>query len=153
MLLDQGVSVIIRVRPFNNRELRSFRKAFDVTADSLHSLNSPQQLFTFDAVLNETATNSDAYQKMDSIVTGSMEGVNGTIFAYISFNLIQYIVMDKLHLERHIQCLGLNRSQVLYLLINSGITPLALAQIFDHIRNCPEREFMLSVSCKNLTLF
>lgn len=83
MLTDQGVSVIIRVRPFSQREIRlgDPARAFDLSENSLQSLSTPPQAFTFDAVLSETASNSDAYEKMNGIVAGAMEGVNGTIFA------------------------------------------------------------------------
>jgi Kinesin motor domain len=89
-MADTGVSVIIRVRPLNSRELKTGDKAgFQIDHQSLVSNTFPVQAFTFDSVLGTESTNAEAYDKMQKIVTGAMEGydkisfsINGTIFAY-----------------------------------------------------------------------
>ena len=86
-----NVQVVVRCRPLFGKELGEGRQTIvemDVLSGSV-SLKHPKghdgekKKFTFDKIFGETNTQRDVYDGAASeIVNASIEGYNGTIFAY-----------------------------------------------------------------------
>ncbi|KAJ3123078.1 hypothetical protein HK098_002227 [Nowakowskiella sp. JEL0407] len=134
MQLDGTIKVAIRIRPLNRNESDHF------SAWKVHGTNTivpctvdgrPSQYtspFCFDSIFDESAKTTEIYSQIaKEIVEGSMDGINGTIFAYGQTS------SGKTHTMQG------NASE-------PGIIPQAITHIFQHIIDSPEREFLLRVS-------
>ncbi len=128
--IETGVSVAIRVRPFNQRELRSGEQEPSLVLEhqSLTTRSPPTIQFNFDHVLGENSSNYDMYVAVaQDVVESSMNGINGTIFAY-----------------------GQTSSGKTHTMFGSteepGIMTLATRCIFQFISKAKDREFLLRVS-------
>eukprot|EP00126_Sphaerothecum_destruens_P001018 Sdes_comp12227_c0_seq1m2964 len=90
---SDSVKVVVRVRPFNEKEIKDGHK-FITQVDSRNnsiSLINPnpkseidaKRTFTFDATFDEKSTQVEVYSSVARpIVESCIEGYNGTIFAY-----------------------------------------------------------------------
>eukprot|EP00879_Flechtneria_rotunda_P017610 GHRR01018460.1.p1 GENE.GHRR01018460.1~~GHRR01018460.1.p1 ORF type:complete len:226 (+),score=37.47 GHRR01018460.1:223-900(+) len=86
------VRVVVRCRPLNSKELAEGRcRIMDtdkktgqvVLRNSKANAGDPPKTFTFDAVFDWESTQKEVYQNTAaSIVNSTLEGYNGTIFAY-----------------------------------------------------------------------
>ena len=121
-----GISVAVRIRPLNQRELRSDeRNAITFNDQSIRTKSSPSLSFGFDHVLDPNATNRDVYEAVGmDIVKSTMIGINSTIFAY-----------------------GQTSTGKTHTMFGSpedpGITRLAVADIFKSINNDNSRQYLM----------
>ncbi|KAM4522078.1 centromere-associated protein E [Odontesthes bonariensis] len=137
MTEESAVKVCVRVRPLVAREERAgSEKAEPVQlfwkADekSVHQIDdgNPSKSFSFDRVFNAKETTNQLYQAIAKpIVVSTVEGYNGTIFAYGQTSSGKtFTMMGSEH--------------------NPGVMPLALEDVFQTIKKFPKKEFLLRVS-------
>ncbi|XP_020675263.1 kinesin-like protein KIN-7D, chloroplastic [Dendrobium catenatum] len=126
----ENVTVTVRFRPLSPREIRQGEEiAWYADGDTVvRSENNPSVAYAYDRVFGPTTTTRLVYDvAAQHIVSGAMEGVNGTIFAY------GVTSSGKTHTMH-----GDQRSP--------GIIPLAVKDAFSIIQETPNREFLLRVS-------
>ncbi|KAJ2278587.1 hypothetical protein J3F81_000397 [Coemansia sp. RSA 371] len=135
--MEDHINVAIRVRPLNQREQRSsaaisapwhFQR--DTITQRAHADGRPVNgnSFTFDKVFDPKDTTRQVYDDIvKNIITSSMGGFNGTIFAY-----------------------GQTSSGKTHTMHGSGnelgIIKLAVKEIFDTVQNDLTREYLIRVS-------
>ncbi|EFJ25368.1 hypothetical protein SELMODRAFT_414001 [Selaginella moellendorffii] len=79
---DTGVSVLVRVRPFNKKELLEQSSAI-ISKASTNSLSICDQHYTFDAVADEDSTQEEMFKLVGlPMVENCLAGFNSSIFAY-----------------------------------------------------------------------
>ncbi|KAL5707681.1 Kinesin-like protein KIN-7K [Ranunculus cassubicifolius] len=126
----ENVTVTVRFRPLNPKEIRQGEEvAWYADGDTIvrNEFNS-SIAFAYDRVFGPTTTTRHVYDvAAQEVVTGAMEGINGTIFAY------GVTSSGKTHTMH-----GDQRSP--------GIIPLAVKDAFSIIQETPSREFLLRVS-------
>ncbi|TKW41842.1 hypothetical protein SEVIR_1G344000v4 [Setaria viridis] len=126
----ENVTVTVRFRPLSPREIRQGEEvAWYADGDTVvRSEQNPNVAYAYDRVFAPTTTTRHVYDvAAQHVVSGSMEGVNGTIFAY------GVTSSGKTHTMH-----GDQRSP--------GIIPLAVKDAFSIIQETPNREFLLRVS-------
>ncbi|KAK8971553.1 Kinesin-like protein NACK2 [Platanthera guangdongensis] len=126
----ENVTVTVRFRPLSPREIRQGEEiAWYADGDTIvRSENSPSVAYAYDRVFGPTTTTRHVYDvAAQHIVSGAMDGVNGTIFAY------GVTSSGKTHTMH-----GDQRSP--------GIIPLAVKDAFSIIQETPTREYLLRVS-------
>ncbi|CAD6249303.1 unnamed protein product [Miscanthus lutarioriparius] len=126
----ENVTVTVRFRPLSPREIRQGEEvAWYADGDTvLRSEQNPSVAYAYDRVFAPTTTTRHVYDvAAQHVVSGAMEGVNGTIFAY------GVTSSGKTHTMH-----GDQRSP--------GIIPLAVKDAFSIIQETPNREFLLRVS-------
>ncbi|XP_059212976.1 centromere-associated protein E [Centropristis striata] len=137
MTEESAVKVCVRVRPLIAREesaasedaepVQFFWKADKKSVYQINDGNSTKS-FSFDRVFTEVETTNHLYQDIAKpLVVSSVEGYNGTIFAYGQTSSGKTFTMmgsDHIH----------------------GVIPLAVEDVFQTIKNCPKKEFLLRVS-------
>nr|QWT43305.1 kinesin-related protein KIN7C [Citrullus lanatus] len=127
----ENVTVTVRFRPL--RSPREIRQGEDIAwyADGetiVRNEHNPTTAYAYDRVFGPTTTTRHVYDiAAQHVVSGAMEGVNGTIFAY------GVTSSGKTHTMH-----GDQRSP--------GIIPLAVKDAFSIIQETPNREFLLRVS-------
>lgn len=85
--------------------------------------------YSFDRLFRPSETTQEVYERMaEGLVWSAMDGFNATIFAYGQTGSGKTFTM-KGNLRR-----------------NPGIIPLAVQDLFEYIKQTPEREFLLRVS-------
>lgn len=126
------ISVAVRVRPINERELdRGDREVWGSVGDNqigiIHSAAMPVK-YGYDTVLDNAANNEQVYASTsDRVVQSSMDGINGTIFAYgVTSSGKTHTMMGELG--------------------NPGVVPRAIQHVFDIIEKTPGRDFLLRMS-------
>ena len=134
---EECVSVAIRLRPLNKREINNKEsKIFSAQGNSVVQQQTKDrdggtgcsETLHYDKVFGEDVDNASVYEHMArGIVNGVMGGINGTIFAYGQTS------SGKTH-----TMLGGSKQ--------GGILELAAQQIFAHIDACSSRNFVLRVS-------
>ncbi|XP_037399048.1 centromere-associated protein E isoform X2 [Pygocentrus nattereri] len=134
---ESAVKVCVRVRPLIKREEAAAESAEPVQlywkADkqAIHQTDDDGNLtksFGFDRVFSAEESTSQLYQDIAKpLVVSTVEGYNGTIFAY-----------------------GQTSSGKTFTMMGSdhtpGVIPLAMSDVFQTIKNCPKKEFLLRVS-------
>ncbi|KAL8456271.1 hypothetical protein ACS0TY_034474 [Phlomoides rotata] len=126
----ENVTVTVRFRPLSPREIRQGEEiAWYADGDSIvRNEHNPSIAYAYDRVFGPTTTTRQVYDvAAQHVVSGAMEGVNGTIFAY------GVTSSGKTHTMH-----GDQRSP--------GIIPLAVKDAFSIIQETPTREFLLRVS-------
>ncbi|CAN6239265.1 unnamed protein product [Urochloa humidicola] len=126
----ENVTVTVRFRPLSPREIRQGEEvAWYADGDTVvRSEQNPIVGYAYDRVFAPTTTTRHVYDvAAQHVVSGAMEGVNGTIFAY------GVTSSGKTHTMH-----GDQRSP--------GIIPLAVKDAFSIIQETPNREFLLRVS-------
>ncbi|KAL6633445.1 hypothetical protein ACP70R_026116 [Stipagrostis hirtigluma subsp. patula] len=126
----ENVTVTVRFRPLSPREIRQGEEiAWYADGDTVvRSEQNPNVAYAYDRVFAPTTTTRHVYDvAAQHVVSGAMEGVNGTIFAY------GVTSSGKTHTMH-----GDQRSP--------GIIPLAVKDAFSIIQETPNREFLLRVS-------
>ncbi|RCV08573.1 hypothetical protein SETIT_1G337400v2 [Setaria italica] len=126
----ENVTVTVRFRPLSPREIRQGEEvAWYADGDTVvRSEQNPNVAYAYDRVFAPTTTTRHVYDvAAQHVVSGSMEGVNGTIFAY------GVTSSGKTHTMH-----GDQRSP--------GIIPLAVKDAFSIIQETLNREFLLRVS-------
>ncbi|KAL5213267.1 hypothetical protein ABZP36_024114 [Zizania latifolia] len=126
----ENVTVTVRFRPLSPREIRQGEEvAWYADGDTVvRSEQHPSVAYAYDRVFAPTTTTRHVYDvAAQHVVSGAMEGINGTIFAY------GVTSSGKTHTMH-----GDQRSP--------GIIPLAVKDAFSIIQETPNREFLLRVS-------
>nr|XP_040015796.1 centromere-associated protein E isoform X10 [Gasterosteus aculeatus aculeatus] len=136
MTEESAVKVCVRVRPLIARESAASESAEPVPlfwkADkkSIHQVDdgNSTKSFVFDRVFTADETTNQLYQDIAKpLVVSTVKGYNGTIFAYGQTSSGKTFTMmggDRIH----------------------GVIPLAVDDVFQTIRNCSKKEFLLRVS-------
>ncbi|DBB05620.1 TPA: hypothetical protein ACH3X1_012239 [Trebouxia sp. C0004] len=126
------ISVAVRVRPINERELeRGDREVWGSVGDNqigiIHSAAMPVK-YGYDTVLDNDADNEQVYESTsERVVQSSMDGINGTIFAYgVTSSGKTHTMMGEV--------------------TNPGVVPRAIQDVFDIIEKTPDRDFLLRMS-------
>ncbi|PIA53161.1 hypothetical protein AQUCO_00900041v1 [Aquilegia coerulea] len=126
----ENVTVTVRFRPLSPKEIRQGEEvAWYADGDTIvRNEYNPSIAYAYDRVFGPTTTTRHVYDvAAQDVVTGAMEGINGTIFAY------GVTSSGKTHTMH-----GDQRSP--------GIIPLAVKDAFSIIQETPSREFLLRVS-------
>ncbi|XP_070705808.1 centromere-associated protein E [Pempheris klunzingeri] len=137
MTEESAVKVCVRVRPLIAREesatsenaepVQLFWKADKKSIYQVDDGNSTKT-FSFDRVFTAEETTNHLYQDIAKpLVVSTVEGYNGTIFAYGQTSSGKTFTM-----------MGSDRIP--------GVIPLAVEDVFQTIKNCPKKEFLLRVS-------
>ncbi|KAM3601788.1 uncharacterized protein V6R79_018953 [Siganus canaliculatus] len=137
MAEESAVKVCVRVRPLIAREesgaseseepIQLFWKAEKKSIHLIDDGNSAKS-FSFDRVFTADETTNHLYQEIAKpLVVSSVQGYNGTIFAYGQTSSGKTFTM-----------MGSDRV--------NGVIPLAVEDVFHTIKNCPKKEFLLRVS-------
>ncbi|KAM9840829.1 centromere-associated protein E [Aulostomus maculatus] len=137
MTEESAVKVCVRVRPLIAREesatseiaepVQLFWKADRKSIHQVDDGNSSKS-FSFDRVFIAEETTNQLYQDIAKpLVVSTVEGYNGTIFAYGQTSSGKTFTM-----------MGSDRIP--------GVIPLAVEDVFQTIKNCPKKEFLLRVS-------
>nr|XP_057920865.1 centromere-associated protein E isoform X5 [Doryrhamphus excisus]XP_057920866.1 centromere-associated protein E isoform X6 [Doryrhamphus excisus] len=137
MAEESAVKVCVRVRPTIEREkngpseteapVQLFWKA---DKNSIYQIDDGNltKSFSYDRVFTVEETTNQLYQAIAKpLVVSTVEGYNGTIFAY-----------------------GQTSSGKTFTMMGSdhapGVIPLAVEDVFNTIKNCPNKKFLLRVS-------
>lgn len=126
----ENVTVTVRFRPLSAREMKKGNEIAWYADGNCTVRNeyNPNLAYAFDRVFGPATTTHHVYDvAAHHVVSGAMEGINGTIFAY------GVTSSGKTHTMH-----GLQKSP--------GIIPLAVKDIFEMIQETPSREFLLRVS-------
>ncbi|KAG5252923.1 kinesin protein [Salix suchowensis] len=126
----ENVTVTVRFRPLSPKEIRQGEEiAWYADGETIvRNEHNPSIAYAYDRVFGPTTTTRHVYDvAAQHVVSGAMEGVNGTIFAY---GLTSSGKTHTMH--------GDQRSP--------GIIPLAVKDAFGIIQETPNREFLLRVS-------
>ncbi|KAK0585113.1 hypothetical protein LWI29_023569 [Acer saccharum] len=126
----ENVTVTVRFRPLSPREIRQGEEiAWYADGETIvRSEHNTSIAYAYDRVFGPTTTTRHVYDvAAQHVVSGAMEGINGTIFAY------GVTSSGKTHTMH-----GDQRSP--------GIIPLAVKDAFSIIQETPNREFLLRVS-------
>uniref|UniRef100_A0A2P2LDK2 Kinesin-like protein n=1 Tax=Rhizophora mucronata TaxID=61149 RepID=A0A2P2LDK2_RHIMU len=126
----ENVTVTVRFRPLSPREIRQGEEiAWYADGETIvRNEHNPSIAYAYDRVFGPTTTTRHVYDiAAQHAVSGAMEGINGTIFAY------GVTSSGKTHTMH-----GDQRSP--------GIIPLAVKDAFSIIQETPNREFLLRVS-------
>ncbi|XP_067298423.1 centromere-associated protein E isoform X2 [Pseudorasbora parva] len=137
MAEESAVKVCVRVRPLIKREQSERSDSEPVKLywrsdrQAIHQLDedgSQTKSFSFDRVFSAEETTGQLYHDIAKpLVVSAVEGYNGTIFAYGQTSSGKtFSMMGSEH--------------------NPGVIPLAMADVFKTIKNCPKKEFLLRVS-------
>ncbi|XP_047439453.1 LOW QUALITY PROTEIN: centromere-associated protein E-like [Mugil cephalus] len=137
MTEESAVKVCVRVRPRIAREeiaasenaepVQVFWKADKRTSHQIDDGSSTKS-FSFDRVFTAEETTNQLYQDIAKpLVVSTVEGYNGTIFAYGQTSSGKTFTM-----------MGSNHVP--------GVIPLAVEDVFQTIKNFPKKEFLLRVS-------
>ncbi|KAL4195940.1 hypothetical protein AMTRI_Chr04g243610 [Amborella trichopoda] len=128
--IKENVTVTVRFRPLSPREIRQGDEvSWYADGDTiLRNEHNPATAYAYDRVFGPTTTTRHVYDvAAQHVVSGAMEGINGTVFAY------GVTSSGKTHTMH-----GDQRSP--------GIIPLAVKDVFSIIQETPNREFLLRVS-------
>ncbi|KAI4307253.1 hypothetical protein L6164_030459 [Bauhinia variegata] len=126
----ENVTVTVRFRPLSARELN---KGDEIAwyADGDHIVRNeynPSVEYGFDKVFGPATTTRHVYDvAAQHVVSGAMEGINGTVFAY---GVTSSGKTHTMHGEQK----------------SPGIIPLAVKDVFSIIQETPGREFLLRIS-------
>ncbi|GAB1607646.1 hypothetical protein Ahia01_001048500 [Argonauta hians] len=129
--MSDKIQVVIRQRPLNESEKQNGCDLMWKTSENriISAVDATNhQSYMFDRVYDNYAETADIYHEtVKPIICASMEGFNGTIFAYGQTSSGKTYTMS-----------GTKESQ--------GIIPMAMETMFAAIDNAPNRQFLLRVS-------
>ncbi|GAB9464833.1 Kinesin-like protein [Globisporangium polare] len=142
----ENIAVCIRVRPLNEREVRSrdanvlrtisAMNMISITDVDGAPLSGKHNVFQYDHIYDETRSTRHMYaQVAKRIVRSTLEGINGTIFAYGQTSSGKTYTMQ-----------GNGEMPSFDSEPNTGILQLAVEDIFTYIESCDDRDFLLRVS-------
>ncbi|KAF9029188.1 hypothetical protein BGZ52_000047 [Haplosporangium bisporale] len=134
----ENVTVTVRVRPFSNVDLRvkggpeqvwALHEASRITYADEYSMAGRRAAveYAYDHALTGSDNEIIYSTSVKSLVQSAMEGYNGTVFAYGQTSSGKTYTMSGTQQE-------------------PGITPRAVDDVFKHIQENPDREFLLRVS-------
>ncbi|XP_038596514.1 kinesin-like protein KIF3A isoform X2 [Tachyglossus aculeatus] len=135
-----NVKVVVRCRPFNEREKAMCYKLSvsvdemrgTITVHKTDSANEPPKTFTFDTVFGPESKQLDVYNlTARPIIDSVLEGYNGTIFAYGQTGTGKTFTMEGVRAVPELR----------------GIIPNSFAHIFGHIAKAEgDTRFLVRVS-------
>ncbi|XP_038213008.1 centromere-associated protein E-like isoform X2 [Zerene cesonia] len=131
--MSDNIKVVVKVRPLISREIEEkLNYQWRVQNNTLYQIDQSGRdcgpSFTFDKVYDKDTKTSDVYNDIAKpIVEAATAGFNGTIFAYGQTSSGKTYTMT-----------GTEESP--------GIIPLAVLNLFDIIKNIPDRDFLIRVS-------
>ncbi|KAJ4953387.1 hypothetical protein NE237_030219 [Protea cynaroides] len=126
----ENVTVTVRFRPLSAREINKGDEiAWYADGDNtVRNEYNPSIAYGFDRVFGPATTTRHVYDvAAQHVVSGAMEGINGTVFAY---GVTSSGKTHTMHGEQK----------------SPGIIPLAVKDVFGIIQETPGREFLLRVS-------
>ncbi|KAL8543737.1 hypothetical protein ACS0TY_004342 [Phlomoides rotata] len=126
----ENVTVTVRFRPLSAREIsKGDEVAWYADGDyTLRNEFNSEISYGFDRVFGPATTTRNVYDvAAQHVVSGAMEGINGTVFAY---GVTSSGKTHTMHGEQK----------------SPGIIPLAIKDVFGIIQETPGREFLLRVS-------
>ncbi|XP_062184780.1 kinesin-like protein KIN-7E, chloroplastic [Phragmites australis] len=126
----ENIMVTVRFRPLSPREVnKGDEVAWYADGDNMvRNEYSPSIAYAFDKVFGPATTTRHVYDvAAQHVVSGAMEGINGTVFAY---GVTSSGKTHTMHGEQK----------------SPGIIPLAVKDVFRIIQDTPGREFLLRVS-------
>ncbi|KAI9145064.1 P-loop containing nucleoside triphosphate hydrolase protein [Paraphysoderma sedebokerense] len=138
MSSTEAVRVVVRCRPFNNKEAEAgYTKVVEIDPHrgSL-SLKNPKndvdlKTFTFDAVFDEDSLQAEVYNTTArQIVDAVLSGFNGTVFVYGQTGTGKTFSMQGVPEVPHLR----------------GIIPNTFNHIFDHISTTKQKQFLVRIS-------
>ncbi|OMJ08289.1 Kinesin-related protein 4 [Smittium culicis] len=138
--MKDQINVVIRVRPLNDRELSSIdqdgnrHNTWAVNGNSIsQKINTENRsgtglVYTFDQIYDMNVKTEDIYDgAVKDIIDSTMNGINGTVFAY-----------------------GQTSSGKTYTMYGDtkipGLISIAVKKVFEHIRDNKNRQFLVRVS-------
>ncbi|KAG6438654.1 hypothetical protein O3G_MSEX000119 [Manduca sexta] len=128
--MSDNIKVVVKVRPLISREIEEkLSYQWRVKNNTLYQLDQNGKdfgtAFTFDKVYDKDTKTSDVYDDIAKpIVEAAAAGFNGTIFAYGQTSSGKTYTMT-----------GTEESP--------GIIPLAVLNLFEIIKNVPDRDFLV----------
>ncbi|XP_046978537.1 centromere-associated protein E-like isoform X1 [Vanessa cardui] len=131
--MSDNIKVVVKVRPLISREIDDkLGYQWRVNNNTLYQIDQngkdSGQYYTFDKVYDKDTKTCDVYNDIAKpIVEAATAGFNGTIFAYGQTSSGKTYTMA-----------GTNEAP--------GIIPLAVFNLFDIIKNIPDRDFLVRVS-------
>ncbi|TVU14470.1 hypothetical protein EJB05_37940, partial [Eragrostis curvula] len=126
----ENIMVTVRFRPLSPREMnKGDEVAWYADGDNMvRNEYNPSIAYAFDKVFGPATTTRHVYDvAAQHVVSGAMEGINGTVFAY---GVTSSGKTHTMHGEQK----------------SPGIIPLAVKDVFSIIQDTPGREFLLRVS-------
>ncbi|KAF7016577.1 hypothetical protein CFC21_030159 [Triticum aestivum] len=126
----ENIMVTVRFRPLSPREInKGDEVAWYADGDNMvRNEYNPSIAYAFDKVFGPATTTRRVYDvAAQHVVSGAMEGINGTVFAY---GVTSSGKTHTMHGEQK----------------SPGIIPLAVKDVFSIIQDTPGREFLLRVS-------
>ncbi|KAK8354928.1 hypothetical protein V6Z12_A05G252500 [Gossypium hirsutum] len=126
----ENVTVTVRFRPLSPREINKGDEiAWYADGDfTVRNEFNPSIAYGFDRVFGPATTTRHVYDAAaQHVISGAMQGINGTVFAY---GVTSSGKTHTMHGEQK----------------SPGIIPLAVKDVFATIQETPEREFLLRVS-------
>ncbi|XP_020593333.1 kinesin-like protein KIN-7E, chloroplastic [Phalaenopsis equestris] len=127
---EENVTVTVRFRPLSPREIsKGDEIAWYADGDfNVRNEYNPSIAYGFDRVFGPATTTRHVYDvAAQHVVSGAMQGINGTVFAY---GVTSSGKTHTMHGEQK----------------SPGIIPLAIKDVFSIIQETPGREFLLRVS-------
>uniref|UniRef100_A0A2A4JU00 Kinesin motor domain-containing protein n=1 Tax=Heliothis virescens TaxID=7102 RepID=A0A2A4JU00_HELVI len=131
--MSDNIKVVVKVRPLISREIEDkLSYQWRVKNNTLYQLDhngrEQGQSFTFEKVYDKDTNTANVYNDIAKpIVEAATAGFNGTIFAYGQTSSGKTYTMS-----------GTDSSP--------GIIPLAVVNLFEIIKNIPDRDFLVRVS-------
>lgn len=140
-MADEGITVAVRLRPLNSRErqegqckiwscLPQYASVTQLQPDGapVPERSAGHTFFTYDKVFGEEASTREVYEAVASpLVRSVVQGMNGTVFAYGQTSSGKTFTMQ-----------GYQQTE--------GILYMAAHDIFEHIAQSSDRDFLLRVS-------
>ncbi|KAF0720081.1 Aste57867_581 [Aphanomyces stellatus] len=137
--MEENIDVCIRVRPLNEREIKSkdvnvlrclpSMNAISITDRNGTPMTGPTSVFQYDHIFPDSVPTRTIYDEVAKrIVLSTLKGINGTIFAYGQTS------SGKTHTMQ-----GSPQNEL-------GILPLAVQHIFRYIEQETDRDFLIRVS-------
>ncbi|RCV33689.1 hypothetical protein SETIT_7G102100v2 [Setaria italica] len=126
----ENIMVTVRFRPLSPREInKGDEVAWYADGDNMvRNEYNPSIAYAFDKVFGPATTTRHVYDvAAQHVVSGAMQGINGTVFAY---GVTSSGKTHTMHGEQK----------------SPGIIPLAVKDVFSIIQDTPGREFLLRVS-------
>ncbi|CAI5722924.1 unnamed protein product [Peronospora farinosa] len=145
----ENIAVCIRIRPMNEREIRSndIHALCCVPSLKMVSITDPVtgaplstkgNVFQYDEIFDTTSNAYSMYDRVGRrIVRSTLNGINGTIFAYGQTSSGKTFTM---------QGDGGMPFEMEEATSRSGLLQLAIEDIFQYIETCKDRDFLLRVS-------
>uniref|UniRef100_K3X326 Kinesin motor domain-containing protein n=1 Tax=Globisporangium ultimum (strain ATCC 200006 / CBS 805.95 / DAOM BR144) TaxID=431595 RepID=K3X326_GLOUD len=145
----ENIAVCIRVRPLNEREVRNrdvnvlrainAMNIISITDADGAPLGGKHNVFQYDHIYDQQSSTQHMYDQVAKrIVRSTLDGINGTIFAYGQTSSGKTYTMQG---DQGTMPFEPEQSPS-----SPGILQLAVEDIFNYIENCDDRDFLLRVS-------